>query len=635
MTAQFVGRTLSFVAVLPMHTPVLIVAAATQFEVALLVFGGLAVVGALLSGIARDTLLSLTAMFVIVGFVLGAGGFDVLHFDAHSAFVDDLAIIALIVILFRDGLEVEGEMLTEHWHLPLRKLILAMPLTAAIVAVAAHTFTDLSWTESFLLGALLSPTDPVLSSRVVPNPRVPRLVRHSLNLESGLNDGLALPAVLALSAALAVGGGHFVWWRFVLEDVTIGVATGLLVGFVGASLMPRREKRLEGGIPGYQKALYALGIAFATYGLAVLPPHGNGLIAVYIAAITLGIRRPDLRSYFERQSADLVEIVKLGIFVVFGSLLTLHGLFTDGWAAVAIVVVALLVARPAAVFIALTAPRSTSATRAFMAWFGPKGVATMTFSLLVLAPASPPARGSSTSPRWSSSARSSPTGSRTRPARTGSPPCRARVQSARARVGAAGRRPGSVMVVPAAVAVGIHDPAEEDGEQHEGDESADQRPEHGVEPIYAPGASCCRRARPRARRGARPARSPTGTPTRPAAGAPGGTRSASGAAGAGRRDGRAEGRAGACVANRAEEILMKEAVLAARPSLPLSARLPYATPHPVRARRSADDRAASKRTSSPLAQRRIPENARTSRHAEIPANSGNFRTPAEKLPQFP
>ena len=105
--------------------------------------------------------------------------------------------------------------------------------------MAAHALTDLSWTESFLLGALLSPTDPVLSSSVVTNPRVPRLVRHSLNLESGLNDGLALPAVLAFAAALRAGDSDFVWWRFVLQDVTLGLVFGLVVGFIASRLMPR------------------------------------------------------------------------------------------------------------------------------------------------------------------------------------------------------------------------------------------------------------------------------------------------------------------------------------------------------------------------------------------------------------
>ena len=89
------------------------------------------------------------------------------------------------MILFRDGLEVEAEMLQKAWRLPLRKLVVAMPLTCVIVAVATHWLTELGWTESFLVGALLSPTDPVLSSSVVTNPRVPRVVRHSLNLESG------------------------------------------------------------------------------------------------------------------------------------------------------------------------------------------------------------------------------------------------------------------------------------------------------------------------------------------------------------------------------------------------------------------------------------------------------------------
>ena len=176
------------------------------FDTVLLVFGALLMAGALLSGLARRSFLSLTALFVLAGFLLGDGGFGVLELDPQSGFVADLAIVALIVILFRDGLEVEAEMLQKAWHLPFRKLVLAMPLTAAIVAIAARALTDLGWTECFLLGALLAPTDPVLSSSVVTNPRVPRIVRHSLNLESGMNDGLALPAVLAFTAVL-VGAG--------------------------------------------------------------------------------------------------------------------------------------------------------------------------------------------------------------------------------------------------------------------------------------------------------------------------------------------------------------------------------------------------------------------------------------------
>jgi len=363
--------------------PLRIASAAHTFGVTTLTLGALLVAGALISGLARRSIVSLAALFVLAGFLLGDGATGVLHFHARSAFVADLANVALIVILFRDGLEVEAEMLQHHWHLPLRKLVLAMPLTAAIVAVGARVLVGLSWTESFLLGALLSPTDPVLSSSVVTNPRVPRIVRHSLNLESGLNDGLALPAVLAFTAALGAGSRGFVWWRFVLEDVSIGVAVGLVVGLLAARLMPRGPELQEGILPA-QKALYALGTALVAYGVAALIPHGNGLIAVYVAAIALGVRRADLRAYFAGQAEVLVELVKLGIFVVFGSLLTLQGLFADGWGAVAVVVVTLLLARPIAVFAALAGTRTDYATRAFMSWFGPKGVATMTFSLLVL-----------------------------------------------------------------------------------------------------------------------------------------------------------------------------------------------------------------------------------------------------------
>jgi NhaP-type Na+/H+ or K+/H+ antiporter len=265
------------------------------FDTALLAFGLLLAAGALLAGLAHRSFLSLTALFVLAGFVLGEGGLDVLTFDPASSFVADLAIVALVVILFRDGLEVEWEMLQTSWRLPLRKLVLAMPLTAAIVALGAHVLTDLGWTECFLLGALLAPTDPVLSSSVVTNPRVPRLARHSLNLESGMNDGLALPAVLAFTAAL-VGTENFVWWRFVLQDVGLGFAFGVAMGLLASLAVPARNH-----------SLYGLGVAFATYGVTVLPPEGNGLIAVFTCAIVLGIRRPEVRDAFERDAHDVVD----------------------------------------------------------------------------------------------------------------------------------------------------------------------------------------------------------------------------------------------------------------------------------------------------------------------------------------
>lgn len=356
-----------------------------SFQATVAVLGGLLIVGALLSGLARRSFLSLTALFVLAGFLVGDGGFKWISFSAQSGFVRDLAYAALIVILFRDGLEVESEMLQREWHLPLRKLVVAMPVTAFVVALAGKLVIGLSWTEAFLLGALLSPTDPVLTSSIVTNPRVPRLIRHSLNLESGLNDGLALPAVLAFLAALTVGSEHFVWWRFVVQDIGLGLLYGLACGWVASLLMPSESKRpLEYSIPSHQKSLYALGVAFGTYGVTVLAPRGNGFIAVFVAAIVLGIRRPDLRRHFEQRADEIVEIVKLGIFLVFGSLLTLHALFNDGWAAVALVLITFLIARPLAVWIALLGTSTDRGTRLFMGWFGPKGVATMTFSLIVL-----------------------------------------------------------------------------------------------------------------------------------------------------------------------------------------------------------------------------------------------------------
>ncbi|HEV7847573.1 MAG TPA: cation:proton antiporter [Thermoleophilaceae bacterium] len=359
------------------------IAAGIEFlEAPLAALGVLLAVGALISGLAGRSFVSLAAVFVVAGFALGDGGAEVLRFDPTSGFVQGVAVIALVLVLFRDGLEVDAELLQGAWHLPLRKLVLAMPLTAVLVALVTHALTDLGWAQSFLVGALLSPTDPVLSAAVVNNERVPRLIRHSLNLESGLNDGLALPAVLAFTAVAA--GEDFAWWQFVLQDVAVGLVSGLLVAFIASKLMPG-GRALGHEISRHQKALYALGVAFTAYGTATLPPEGNGLIAVFVAAVAFGIWRPDIAECFVAQSQDIVELVQVAVFVVFGAIVTLDGLSGNGWAGVGVVLFTFVLARPVAVFAALAGTRDAgTAEKAFMSWFGPKGVATMAFALFVL-----------------------------------------------------------------------------------------------------------------------------------------------------------------------------------------------------------------------------------------------------------
>jgi NhaP-type Na+/H+ or K+/H+ antiporter len=360
---------------------------AIGFGDALLVFGALLAIAAALSGLMHGTVLSISVLAVALGVILAEAGVVTVH--ARDQAIVELVELALILTLFSDGLLVERELLRVHWGPVTRAIVLAMPITLGLLGLAGHAlFTDLGWAQAFLLAAVLSPTDPVVTSSVVTSRRVPADVRHTLNLESGLNDGLALPAVLAFLAALTVGSEHFVWWRFVVQDIGLGFLYGLACGWVASLLMPRDGARgqrdLERSIPSHQKSLYALGVAFGTYGVTVLAPSGNGFIAVFVAAIVLGIRRPDLRLHFEQRADEIVEIVKLGVFLVFGSLLTLQALFNDGWAAVALVLVTFLIARPLAVWIALLRTPTDAGTRLFMGWFGPKGVATMTFSLIVL-----------------------------------------------------------------------------------------------------------------------------------------------------------------------------------------------------------------------------------------------------------
>src|SRR5437867_1317682 len=251
-----------------------------DFSQALLLLGILLALAGALSGWLRASVLSISVLAVAAGVVLAA--FDVVSVNPTSALVRHIVELALILTLFSDGLLVERELLARHWGPAARALVLAMPLTLALLAgFALFAFPALTVAECFLLAAVLSPTDPVVTSTVVTARRVPALVRHTLNLESGLNDGLALPFVLFFLALAEPGGnaGHAA--LELLAKVAVGALIGVVLAFVGG----RALGRLPGsGLAESWEGVYALGLALAAYGIAQTT-YGNGLIAAFVAGV--------------------------------------------------------------------------------------------------------------------------------------------------------------------------------------------------------------------------------------------------------------------------------------------------------------------------------------------------------------
>jgi NhaP-type Na+/H+ or K+/H+ antiporter len=349
------------------------------FAEALLILGLLLSAAAALSGWLHGTVLSISVLSVAAGVTLALLG--VVEADPGTQVVVLLVELALILTLFSDGLLVESELLRAHWGPPARALVIAMPVTLVLLALAAKgLFPELTWAEAFLLGAVLSPTDPVITSAVVTAKRVPRVIRHTLNLESGLNDGLALPFVLfflvlaaeeddpageaAELAGEAVAGG------------LIGVALALLAG----RLLPRLP---GGGMTHKYEGVYALGLGFAAFGLADLT-YGNGFIAAFVAGIALAAARHEIPDAFADFNETVSAVFQVATFFVFGALVVATGWDWELWPLLVFIPFALLVARPAAVLVSFVGVRMPLPHKLFIAWFGPKGVASMLFALLVL-----------------------------------------------------------------------------------------------------------------------------------------------------------------------------------------------------------------------------------------------------------
>jgi sodium/hydrogen antiporter len=349
------------------------------FPEALLLIGALLTVAAGLSGWLNGTVLSISVLSVMAGIGLSWGG--VIAVSPGAEIVVVTVELALVLTLFADGLVVERELLRSNWHAPVRALAVAMPLTLALIAVAAKLlFAQLTWTEAFLVGAVLSPTDPVVTSAVVTAQRVPARVRHTLNLESGLNDGLALPFVLFFLALATESGNPAGEAANLLGEAVVGA----LIGAALAALGGRALSSLPGGgIEHKYEGAYALGIAFAAFGLAEVT-YGNGLIAVFVAGIALAVTRHEIPAAFTRFNESVSGAFQVITFVVFGALIVATGWSGRTLALVAFIAFVLLVARPVAIWAAFVGVDLPRPDKLFVAWFGPKGVASMLFALFVL-----------------------------------------------------------------------------------------------------------------------------------------------------------------------------------------------------------------------------------------------------------
>ena len=346
---------------------------------ALLIVGGLLAVAAALSGVTRRTVLSISVLAVTAGIGLAAA--DVVSVNARDAGLLEIVELALILTLFSDGMFVERELLARHWGPPTRALAVAMPLTMGLLALGAYlVFPELSWAEAFLLAAILSPTDPVVTSTVVTAQRVPAAVRHTLNLESGLNDGLALPFVLFFLVLASAGGDAGQEAVELLGEVAVGAAIGIALGVIGGRLHSRLP---GGGITARYEGIYAVGFGLAAFGLADVT-FGNGLIAAFVAGIVLAREEHEVPDSFVAFSENVSSIFAVITFFLFGALIVATGYEGSIWALLAFIPFALLIARPVAVLAALVGTKLPRPQRLFIAWFGPKGVASMLFALFIL-----------------------------------------------------------------------------------------------------------------------------------------------------------------------------------------------------------------------------------------------------------
>jgi NhaP-type Na+/H+ or K+/H+ antiporter len=323
--------------------------------------------------------------FVLVGLAMSPRALGWLDLDVNGSVIHALAELTLVLVLFTDASRIDLACLRREESLPARLLGIGLPLTIlAGFAAALALLPGIEPSEALLLAAVLAPTDAALGQAVVSNPRVPVRIRQSLNVESGLNDGIALPVVLvfaSLAGAREEAGGVGYWLGFAALAVTLGPLVGVLVGWAGGRLVEHGTR--AGWITRAFEQLAALGLALLAFSVAELV-GGNGFIAAFAAGLTVGnVARsvcPCLHEFGEAEG----QLLTLLVFLVFGGVMVPMALPLLDARAFAYALASLTIVRMVPVALALLGTGLRPASVAFLGWFGPRGLASILFALLVV-----------------------------------------------------------------------------------------------------------------------------------------------------------------------------------------------------------------------------------------------------------
>ncbi len=330
----------------------------------------------LLSGWAKKTILSSAVLFLAAGILAGSGivpGTAVPRLDSLRF----VAEVALFSTLFSDGIHTGGFANIRHeWHLAGCALLIGMPLTIFLIALVGHYAAGMNWIVALLLGAALSPTDPVFVSAIFQLDTVPQRIKRALNVESGMNDGLALTAVVVLLSAATTKHGSIpsVIWQLVL-----GLLIGIAVPWLGIKI---EETRLFEAVGVFQPLL-AFSLAVLVYSVC-LATGANEFLAAFSAGVTTATMSRRASDAFHPFGEIVSELLKLAALLVFGAIMARQLLLPLSWQEYLFLVLAVFAVRPFATALAWVGTNVGPKELLTFGWFGPKGFASVVYGILIL-----------------------------------------------------------------------------------------------------------------------------------------------------------------------------------------------------------------------------------------------------------